>query len=179
MKPIKNTNGSRIAEIIQSRSPAGIQDSVKGWHNMLKKILSRMAPYLQEGKMVTFQKLGEPEKVFFEKLYHQVTVPPSVNAIFIPPSVLFQMLYHRPESQLQPVPDHPRDTPPDDGIVLASRSTDFDVVVNALFAKPPFTPAVDVYDDGRLLAGYVYNNIDECVSALDGIMQTYLQTNKG
>lgn len=102
-------------------------------------------------------------------------VPISVGAIYLPPSVRYQMLYHRPEGQPQPLPEHSPDNPPDEGIVLACRKTDFTVIINALLAKPPFAPAIDVYDDGQLLAGYVYNAIDECIADLTKVLQIHLQ----
>jgi hypothetical protein len=70
--------------------------------------------------------------------------------------------------------DHDPKNPPDDGIILACRKTDLSVVINALFAKPPFMPAVDVYEDGQLLAGYVYKDTEECIQELSDIMQTHL-----
>jgi hypothetical protein len=175
VKPIKNTSILRTAEIIESRSPFGRHDSVRGWHNLLKKLLFQMAPYLRKGHMVTFRSLKDQERLFFEKLFREVTVPNSVSAIYMPPSVRFQMLYDRPESEPQPIPEHSLDNPPDEGIVLACRETDFNVVINALLAEPPFTPAVDVYDDGQLLAGYVYNTIEECISGLTKVLKTHLQ----
>ena len=57
------------------------------------------------------------------------------------------MLYPRPGSGPQPVPDHALENPPDESIVLASRKDDIDVVVNSLFDRPTFTTAVNVYDD--------------------------------
>jgi hypothetical protein len=39
-----------------------------------------------------------------------------------------------------------------------------------------FTPAIDVYDNGQLLAGYVYNTIDECVDNLTRVLQIHLQS---
>jgi hypothetical protein len=38
-----------------------------------------------------------------------------------------------------------------------------------------FTPAIDVYDNGQRLAGYVYNTIDECVGNLTRVLQIHLQ----
>ena len=163
-----------MAEIIESRAPAGQNDAVQGWHHLLKNLLGRMASYLQEGHLVTFRRLKGPESQFFEQLHQKVTIPASVTAIYLPPSVLFQMLYHRPEGEPQPVPDHSPENPPDEGIVLACQKGDFNVVVNALMAKPPFAPAVDVYEDGHLLAGYVYNAIDECVADLTQVLQVHL-----
>ena len=175
MKPLKKSSNSSIAEIIESRSPAGRQDSVQGWHNLLIKLLSQMTPYLKEGHLVTFRTLNDREREFFEELHGKVTVPSTVSAIYMPPSVRFQMLYHRPEGESRAVPDHSPENPPDEGIVLGCRRTDLNVVVNALLAKPPFTPAIDVYDNGQLLAGYVYNTIDECIGDLTKVLQIHLK----
>jgi len=135
-----------------------------------------MAPYLREGHMVTFRRLTDQESVFFEKLRQKISVPPSAASIYIPPSVRYQMLYNRPAGEPQPIPEHSPDNPPDKGIVLACRKNDFKLVINALLAKPPFTPAIDVYDDGQLLAGYIYNTIDECIGDLTKVLQIHLQS---
>ena len=175
MKPFENTVYSSVAEIIESRSPAGRQDSVRGWHDLLKKLLSQMTPYLKEGHLVTFRTLSNWERGFFEELHRKVALPSTVSAIYMPPSVRFQMLYRRPEGEPRAIPDHSPENPPDEGIILGCRRTDLDVVVNALLAKPPFSPAIDVYDNGQLLAGYVYNTIDECIGNLTKVLQTHLE----
>jgi hypothetical protein len=175
VKPFENTVYSSVAEIIESRSPAGRQDSVRGWHDLLKKLLSQMTPYLKEGHLVTFRTLSKWERGFFEELHRKVALPSTVSAIYMPPSVRFQMLYRRPEGEPRAIPDHSPENPPDEGIILGCRRTDLDVVVNALLAKPPFSPAIDVYDNGQLLAGYVYNTIDECIGDLTKVLQTHLE----
>ena len=172
---IRKTDNERLAEIIESRSPAGRHDSVQGWHNLLKDLFSQMAPYLREGRLVTFRELKETERLFFENQLQHVKIPVAAQALYLPPSVRHQMLYQRPAGEPQPVPEHSLDNPPDEGIVLACRRNDVNVVINALLAKPPFTPAIDVYDDGRLLAGYVYHTINECISHLSEAMQIHLQ----
>jgi hypothetical protein len=174
VKRSEDSSGSHIVETIENRSPAGRHDSVEGWHNLLRNLFTRMAPYLQEGHLITFRQLTDHEKVFFEKLSRNVTVPNSAAALYLPPSVRFQMLYHRPEAERQPVPEHSAENPPDEGVILASRKTDFNVIINALLAKPPYAPAIDVYDDGQLLAGYVYNTINECIINLAKVIQIHL-----
>jgi hypothetical protein len=173
MEPLEKKT---IDEIIESRSPAGRHDSVQGWHNLLKRLLGQMTPYLRDGRLVTFRSLTDLEIDFFEKLHRKILVPPSASAIYMPPSVRFQMMYQRPAGDGSPLIDHDPDNSPDDGIVLACRKSEVDVVINALLAKPPFTPAIDVYDDGRLLAGYVYNTIEECLDGLTDAMRTHLET---
>jgi hypothetical protein len=64
--------------------------------------------------------------------------------------------------------------PTDSGIVLAARKGDFKVVLNAVFALPPYTPAIDVYEEGALIAGYIYHTIDQCVDDLSMIMDRHL-----
>jgi hypothetical protein len=175
-QPADTTLGSRVAEIIEGRSPAGRQDLVEGWHKLLIKILGQMDPYMSKGHLVTFRRIDEQERKVFKKISQTISVPDTVGAIYMPPSVRFQMMYHRPEGEIQPVPDHSPDNPPDDGIVLACRKSDFNVIVNALLARAPFAPAVDVYDDGQLLAGYVYNTIDECIRDLTKILRVHLHS---
>ena len=172
---MQDTDNANVARVIESRSPAGRQDAVAGWHNLLKSLLSQMAPYMRRGQLVTFRELKKPERRFFEKHLQAINVPVSAHALYLPPSVRHQMLYQRPEGEPRPIPEHSPDNPPDRGIVLACRKTELDVVVNALFAKPPFAPAIDIYDDGRLLAGYVYNTIEECIADLSSILKTHLQ----
>lgn len=175
---IRYTNNAHVADIIESRSPAGRHDSVQGWHNLLKDLLSQMAPYLQEGRLVTFRQLKEPERLFFENRLQRIKVPVAAQVLYLPPSVRHQMLYQRPAGEPQPIPEHSADDPPDEGIVLACRKSDYNIVINSLLAKPPFAPAIDVYDDGRLLAGYVYHTIDECITHLSEVMQIHLQPGK-
>ena len=176
MKKPNKSSDRQLAEIIENRSPAGRHDTVEGWHNLLKRILEKMAPYLAEGHLVTFRSLTDQEQLFFESLQQSIAIPAGVGAIYLPPSVRFQMLYHRPDGEPRAVPDHSIDNPPDKGVVLACRKTDFSVVINALMAKAPFAPAIDVYENGQLLAGYVYHTIDECISSLAAVMEVHLKS---
>ena len=176
MKKPNKSSDRQLAEIIENRSPAGRHDTVEGWHNLLKRILEKMAPYLIEGHLVTFRSLKDQEHLFFERLQQSIAIPAGVSAIYLPPSVRFQMLYHRPGSESAVIPDHSTNNPPDEGVVLACRKTDFNVVINALMAKPPFAPAIDVYEDGQLLAGYVYHTIEECIGGLPAVMKIHLHS---
>ena len=143
---------------------------------MLQRFLTTLEPYLKEGYLVTFRHLKEQEKVVFENLHQNITVPNSTAAIYMPPSVRHQMMYDRPKGEAQPIPEHSPDHPPDKGIVLAGCKGDFGVIVNALLAKPPFTPAIDVYENGQLLAGYTYDTIEECIGELSKVLRIHLQT---
>ncbi|MFZ1198752.1 MAG: hypothetical protein WAO07_01185, partial [Desulfobacterales bacterium] len=99
------------------------------------------------GVTVTFQHLAPSEIIFFERLKNEVRIPQSAATIYLPPSVRKQML-----GEKQVINDDSRQ--PDAGVVVASHHDDFDVIVNVLFALHPFTPAIDLYDRGQLIAGY-------------------------
>ena len=176
VKQSRSSENKRIAKIIENRTPAGPSELVRGWHNLLADILKKTAPFMKSGHLVTFQKLRAEEKWFFENIHRTLEIPSDVGSIYIPPSVRHQMMYHRPDDQSISIPDHySSENPPDMGVLLACRSNNLRTVVNALLAKPPFAPAVDVYDAGQLLAGYVYDNVDECIAEFSNILRNHLQ----
>ena len=175
MNKSSDGDNERIAEIIENRTSAGPNELVRGWHNLLSDILTKTAPLMRSGHLITFQELLAEEKAFFERLYPRLKIPSDICSIYIPPSVRHHMMYHRPNEQSVSIPEHSPENTPDLGVLLACRSGNYSSVVNALLAKPPFAPAVDVYDDGQLLAGYVYDAIDECIDEFSDILRNHLQ----
>ena len=140
----------------------------------LADLLGQMSPYMTGGLLVTFQSLQPHEKDFFLKLHAGVRVPDAVAALYLPPSVRHQMLYRHQTNKAALLGSDDPDNPPDAGIFLGSRVNDFGVIVNALFAHPPFTPAVDVYERGQLIAGYTYYGIEDCIQALSDLLLVHL-----
>ena len=156
----------------QRRVQAGADPAVAGWQRFLEGMLIRLEDYLRPGSLVTFQSLAPDEKVFFEKLSKAVAIPPNVSAVFIPPSVRQGMMFN-PDSG--PAPAR---IPNDSGILLAIRQRDYAIVLNTFFALPPFAAGIDVYEEGRLLAGYSYATVSECRDNLARIINTYLKPRK-
>jgi hypothetical protein len=164
----------RVAEIIEQRVGAGESDLVVGWQQMLAGLLEKMAPFLSAGRLVTFRTLLPEEKTFFEALHRDVVVPGHVTALFISPSVRHQMMGGQPPADRAARTSQPPDNPPDAGILLACGANDYQTIVNALFAHPPHTPAIDVYERGRLAAGYSYASIADCRGEISAILQRHL-----
>lgn len=156
-----------VSQTMEYRTRPGHEAVVAGWQQFLTRMLEQMAPFLRSGHLVTFQQMEDDEKALFEALHGNIEIPETVRAIFIPRSVLNGMMY--PDNA---VPDNQK--PSEAGIILAIKEDRYDRILNAVFAFPPFTPAVDVYEEGKLLAGYVYNTIEECAGELSGIVATYL-----
>ena len=63
----------------------------------------------------------------------------------------------------------------DSGIILACRCSNYDLIVNTLFANQPYSPGIDVYENGNLLAGYSFTTLDECQEELTQVIRTYLE----
>jgi len=154
----------------QRRIAAGADPTVAGWQSFLEGMLIRLEAYLQPGRLVTFQSVAPEEKLFFEELSGAVVVPRAVGAVFIPPSVLQGMLFTLDSGPA------PARIPTDSGIVLASRWRDYATVLNTYFALPPYAAGIDVYEEGRLLAGYSYATIRECRENLSQVLRTYFDS---
>ena len=133
----------------------------------LVDLLGRMKSFLRPGVTVTFQHLTPSEITFFERLTNDVRIPQSAAAVYLPPSVREQMLGGTPvinEASGQP----------DAGVVVASHHDAFDIIVNVLFAFPPFAPAIDVYERGKLVAGYQFETVDACIAELSTVLDRHL-----
>jgi hypothetical protein len=157
----------QMAKVVEKRVGRGPTEIVSGWQSILEDLLEKMNSYLKPGAMVTFQHLTPTEKEFYTSLSSRVKIPNNCVAIFMPPSVRQQMMGGWSG-------DNPSTEPPDSGAVIASRPGNFNVIINVLFAHPPFTPAVDVYDKGQLSAGYQFNSIEACQSEFGEILERHL-----
>lgn len=157
----------RIARVVEQRAGSGPTEMVAGWQALLDDLLNRMSPFLKPGGVVTFQRLTPEETEFFERLNTDIIVPSSAAAIFLPPSVRHLMMGGQP--------DHfDAASLSDAGALIASNPDTHDTIVNALFALAPFTPAIDVYDQGQLVAGYQYQSVDACCAELGTILHRHL-----
>ncbi len=169
-----NNTGHQIADIIGQRAGTGTNELVAGWQRMLTGLLENMAPYLAAGRLVTFRTLLSDEQRFFQRLHEKIIVPQNVTALYMSPSVRHQMMYGHPTGGgEEKKPYHPEDRP-DDGILLACRAQNYQTIVNVLFAHPPHTPAIDVYDSGALIAGYSYGTIRSCRDEIATVLRTHL-----
>jgi len=151
------------------RLRAGADPAVAGWQCLLEEMLMKLEGYLVPGRVVTFQSIAPEERTVFEELSRTLELPPQVCAVFIPPSVL-QAMSFAPESG----PAAAR-LARDAGILLASRCRDYTIILNTLFAAPPYAAGIDVYENGNLLAGYSYRTVAECRANLPQVLRTYLR----
>jgi hypothetical protein len=163
----KRLENRRMARVVEERVGVGTTEIVSGWQAMLVDLLSRMKSFLRPGGTVTFQHLTPSEITFFECLTNDVRIPQSAAAVYLPPSVRGQMLGGTPVI-------NDASGQPDAGVLIASHGDAFDVIVNVLFAFPPFAPAIDVYEQGQLVAGYQFETVDACIEELSTVLDRHL-----
>ena len=160
----------RMDQTIARRSGIGPNDLIAGWQTVLDRLLNQMRPFLQPARIVTFQRINLHEQDVFQQIIQHVTLSKQSLGVYLPPSVRNQLMYTNQGLEIPAEETVHRD----DGVLLFSRTTSNEVIVNGLLARPPFAPAVDVYDQGALLAGYGYEDIDECLAYLTAVIQTHL-----
>jgi hypothetical protein len=170
MKNFEPQRHATMDDTISNRVGVGANALVGGWQAMLASLLNQLKPYLKMSRIITFAQLTVEEKAVFEGLYPKIHLPECVSGVYISPSARNQMMYT----------NHGRKIPeeaiasPDNGVLLFCNPESDDTLVNALLAHPPYTASVDVYHRGGLLAGYVYNTIDDCIAALGDVVRTHL-----
>ena len=162
---------SPVDATISKRAGFGSNALVRGWQAMLAQLLSQLKPYLKPARIITFAQLTPIETALFERIESTTQLPASACGVFISPSVRNQIFY---TNRGRTIPDE-GSTPPDDGVVLFCNPDCGDPIINVLLAHPPYAAAVDVYHQGGLLAGYVYDTIDDCLSSLSDVVHTYLE----
>ena len=170
MKPKETIESESMDQTIVRRSGVGPNDLIEGWQSVLSRMLDQMQPFLQPARIITFEHIHPYEQGVFQQIVQRVTMPEQAWGIYLPPSVRNQLTYTNQSLDIPAGEAVPRD----DGVLLISRLASHETIVNSLLALPPFTPAVDVYDKGTLLAGYAYDNIGECLADLTAVIQTHL-----
>jgi len=166
MNSTKRNEYRRLAETVERRVGIGKSDMVSGWQQLLHGLFQQMEPYLKAGRIITFKDLAAHEVTFFEALSSATTVSDKVVGFYLPPSVRRQMMGEDPIGDAEES---------DLGSVVASHADVKNIIVNALFALPPFTPAVDVYENEQLVAGYQFSSLDECRDELQQIIQRHIK----
>lgn len=162
----------------RERIEAGKDPVVAGWQCVLEEMIIQLESFLKPGELVTFEVLTPEEKEVFSALRALTHIPPDACAVFIPPSVIRGMIRSQSGTRIMGWPAYYRERHPDSGVLVASRCRDYDLIINALLAHPPFTPGIDIYEDGQLIAGYSFSALEAFQDELSKVIQTYLGTGR-
>jgi hypothetical protein len=166
---------NRAQEKKRRRIEDGRDPVVAGWQCVLEEMLIQLESYVRPGEIVTFQVITPEEKEVFTGLRALARIPSSACAVFIPPSVIRGMMRSQGGARFTGWPAYYRERHPDSGVLVASRCREYDLIINALLAHPPFTPGIDVYEGGELVAAYSYQGLEAFQSEFASVIETYLK----
>ncbi len=139
---------------------------------MLVNLFHQLGPHLQPSKIVTFHGLNGKEQDMFVRIRQEVSFTSQACGVYLPPSVRNQLMYTNRGVE---IPGEAR-VSTDDGVLLFSDISPHKTIVNTLLAHAPHAAATDVYQDGALIAGFVYNSTDECLSDIGQVVDTFFNT---
>ena len=170
MEPKKPIESESMDQTIARRSRVGPNDLIAGWQSVLGRMLDQTQPFLQPARIIKFQRINSYEQGVFQQIVQRVTLSEQTWGVYLPPSVLNQLMYTNQGLNIPAEEAVYRD----DGVLLFSRLASHETIVKGLLTHPPFSPALDVYDRGALLAGYVYDGIGECLADMTAVIQTHV-----
>ena len=165
-----DSSSSHIEKTIGHRAGVGKNELVNEWQAFLKGLLDRLHDYLKPAHIITFKDLTREERRWYETIVQRIQVPESACGLYLPPSVRNQMMYTNQGHQVPTEETEPKDN----GALLFTQKSSHDIIVNALLAHPPCTPAIDVYDNGALLAGYVYDSLENFLESISEVVCTHM-----
>ncbi len=160
---------AHIDQTISDRTGVGPNEMIRGWQSLLQNLLEQLGPHLRPSHIVTFHTLTQDEQHVFQRITENVRFSATACGVYLSPSVRNQLMY---TNRGEEIPDEAL-VAPDDGVLLFTRKDTHETIVNALLAHAPHAAAVDVYENGRLVAGFVYNTIDECILDLGKVVDTF------
>ena len=148
-------------------------DAVR-WQEALELMLIRVDDRLVSGRLVSFENLRGDEAKVFKAVAKRTIVPDGVCVIYIPPTVITAlMMGDRPPASTASA-ENIKDAGEDIGILIGARCLDTNTILYAQFGLSPNTSGAEIYRDGEILAVYPYKSIQQCISELNGLIETFL-----
>jgi hypothetical protein len=155
------------------REKAGGDRFEAGWQATLELMLLMMEQQILEnpGQLLPMQTSGDDEWDFYLDVMEKLDLPPDIGAVLITPSAFKELK----------IPDFPDF---DDSelapwninaySVIISDLQDHNVILQASLPGIEFA-GIDIFEDGKHLADYMYNAVEECLDELSDVTWTYFQ----
>jgi len=148
-------------------------DAVR-WQEALEMMLIREADRLVPGRLASYDSLEGDEAKVLKAVAKKIIVPDDICIIYIPPSIISAMMADGRLQGPEISKDGLTEVGDDVGILIGARCGDYNTILYVQFGLPPHAPGAEVYRDGEVLAVYHYPSIQECLSELNGLVETFL-----
>ncbi|MCP4694397.1 MAG: hypothetical protein GY859_40580 [Desulfobacterales bacterium] len=161
-------------EGVEKRKKARRNSEEADYQAILEMMFVMMKDHLliNPGRMLPMQIDNDAEWDCFLEAEATLDLPPDVSAVFISPSALRTIRGLLAEGTGLKI-----DTGPGDRIysVIAADPDDPARIMQA-YIPGARSVGIDVYDDGKLLAEYNYNDVDACMGELSHVVWTFLNS---
>lgn len=157
----------------EDREKAGGDHLETGWQATLELMLLMMEQQILEnpGLLLPMQTSGDDEWDFYLDVMEKLDLPPDTGAVLITPSAFKEMKIPGDpdfdDSELAPWNRNAYS-------VIISDLRDHNVILQASLPGIEFA-GIDVFEDGKHFADYMYNSVEECLDELSKVTWTYFQ----
>jgi hypothetical protein len=157
----------------EDRENAGGDHFETGWQATLELMLLMMEQQILEnpGQMLPMQTSGDDEWDFYLDVMEKLDLPPDTSAVLITPSAFKEMKIPGfpdfEDSELAPWNRNAYS-------VIISNVSDHRVILQASLPGIEFA-GIDIFEDGKHFADYMYNTVEECLDELSGVTWTYFR----
>ena len=157
----------------ENREKAGGDYLDTGWQATLELMLLMMEEQLLEspGQLLPMQISGDDEWDFYLDVMEKLDLPPDTGAVLVTPSAFKDMkfpgLSEFEDSEMAPWKRNAYS-------LIISHLRDHTIILQASLPGLEFA-GIDIFEDGKHFADYMYNTVEECLEDLSNITWTYFR----
>ena len=157
----------------EEREKAGKDYFETGWQATLELMLLMMEEQLLESpdQLLPMQIIDDDEWDFYLDVMEKLDLPPDTGAVLVTPSAFkdmkFPMQSEFEDSELAPWNRNAYS-------VIISNIRDHTVILQASLPGIEFA-GIDIFEDGKHFADYMYNTVEECLDELSNVTWTYFR----
>jgi hypothetical protein len=157
----------------EDREKAGGEHFETGWQATLELMLLMMEEQLREnpGQLLPMQISADNEWDFYLDVMEKLDLPPGTGAVLVTPSAFKEMKIPGfpdfEDSELAPWKRNAYS-------LIISHLQDHIIILQASLPGLEFA-GIDIFEDGKHFADYMYNTVEECLDELSNVTWTYFR----
>ena len=158
----------RAFQKAEARKKSGCDPLVADWQAILEIALNLARNHLRHnpGRLLPLQIGNESEWKFYLELQAKLDLPPDTYAVLSTPSFSENLLDALDDQDCEDCEDREMPWGKDAYLAIISDCRDHLRIMQVSLPSSSGSASIDVYEDGKHLADYTYNTIDECIQAL-------------
>lgn len=158
----------RVFEKASVRKESGCDPLSADWQAILEIALNLARSHLRRnpGRLLPLQIGGDDEWEFYLDLLEKLDLPPDTFAVMSTPSFSDNLLDAFDEQELEVAGEGDVPWEKNSYLVIISDCHEHLRIMQVTLPSASGSAGIDVYEDGKHLADYTYNTIEECMDAL-------------